>query len=153
MIIITILVIYEHNVFISQQTDWYDTSRVSYSILYINPLHFLVRTVASNVTRLVALTANRLFSALTSNMATLTTVAANSSIGASAGDMARLTAIQAKSLVCTVTSHVAHLTTITADDKLGGTSRTSLTRAITSKVTKSSTVKALLLSLTTFSTL
>ena len=105
------------------------------------------------MTRLVALTANRLFSALASNVATLTAVAADGSIGAGAGDMTRLTAIQTKSLVCAVASHVTHLSTITADNELGRTSRASLTRAITSEVTKSSAVIALLLSLITISTL
>ena len=98
--------------FISQQTDWYDTSRVSYSILYINPLHFLVRAVAGNMTRLVALTANGFFSALASNVTALSAFAAYSSIRANAGNMTRLTAIVAKSLVGAVTSYMTHLSAV-----------------------------------------
>ena len=105
------------------------------------------------MTRLVALTANGFFSALASNVTALSAFAAYSSIRANAGNMTRLTAIVAKSLVGAVTSYMTHLSAVMTGQKLGRTSRTSLTRTITSEVAKSSTVKAFILSLTAISTL
>ena len=109
----------------------------------------LVLAVTGNMSRLSTLTANGSLGAVTSKVTRLTTVTANCSIRALACDVSRLTAVVTNGLIRTITSEVTHLATITTDNMVSTTTRTSLTsraRAITSNVSKTSTIVALGLS-------